>query len=259
MSGVSERYREAWESYWRATSDAPGEAIWDADPSLSAARDADRLAPHTDASLPIVDLGCGNGTQTRYLATRFGRALGVDLSHAAVEHARRADTAGAVAEFRQLSLTDPAAVQELHERLGDVNVYMRAVIHQSDAPDRRPVAEAVATLVGRRGRGFVAELTEESKTTLARLAESPGGPPLKLRRVFDHDLRPADAGDIEVRELLAAAGLRILAEGPTALAQTEQWADGSRVELPARWFVVGRAPEGGGRLSTGVVRPPHSA
>ena len=259
MSGVSERYREAWESYWRATSDAPGEAIWDASPSLSAARDVDRLAPHADLSLPIVDLGCRNGTQTRYLATRFGRALGVDLSHAAVEHARRADTARAVAEFRQLSLTDPAAVHELHERLGDVNVYMRAVIHQSDAPDRRPVAEAVATLVGRRGRGFVAELTEESKTTLARLAETPGGPPLKLRRVFDHDLRPADAGDVEVRELLAAAGLRILAEGPTALAQTEQWADGSRVELPARWFVVGRAPEGGGRLSTGVVRPPHSA
>jgi hypothetical protein len=46
-----------------------------------------------------------------------------------------------------------------------------------------------------------------------------------------------------VRELLAAAGLRILAEGPTALAQTEQWADGSRVELPARWFVVGRPAE----------------
>jgi len=255
---VSERYREAWESYWRATSDAPGEAIWDADPSLSAARDIDRLAPHADLSLPILDLGCGNGTQTRYLAARCGRALGVDLSHAAVEHARRADTAR-TAEFRQLSLTDPAAVRELHEHLGDANVYMRAVIHQSDAPDRRPVAEAVATLVGSRGRGFVAELTEESKTTLTRLAESPGGPPLKLRRVFDHGLKPADAGDSEVAEVLAAAGLRILAEGPTALAQTEQWADGSRVELPARWFVVGRAPEGGGRLSTGVVRPPHSA
>ncbi|MFI0815207.1 methyltransferase domain-containing protein [Streptomyces sp. NPDC021098] len=240
---VSERYREAWESYWRETSDAPGEAIWDADPALSAARDVDRLVPHADLSLPVVDLGCGNGTQTRYLATRFGRAVGVDLSHAAVAHARRADTARS-AEFRQLSLTDAAAVRALRDGLGDVNIYMRAVIHQSDAPDRRPVAEAVATLVGRRGRGFLAELTEESKTTLARLAETPGGPPLKLRRVFDHGLKPADAGDTEVPELLAAAGLRILAEGPTALAQTEQWADGSRVELPARWFVVARAEEG---------------
>ncbi|MET7766731.1 class I SAM-dependent methyltransferase [Streptomyces sp. NPDC005355] len=236
---VSERYRQAWESYWRNTSDTPGEAIWDADPSLTAAPHLELLTPHMDPSLPIVDLGCGNGTQTRYLASRFERALGVDLSSAAVEHARRADTEGA-AEFRQLNLTDAAGVRELHDRLGDVNVYMRAVIHQSDAPDRRPVAEAVAELVGQRGRAFVAELTEESKTVLGELAQGPDGPPPKLRRVLDHGLRPADAADTEVPELLAAVGLDVLAEGPTALAQTERWADGSRVELPARWFVVRR-------------------
>ncbi|MBL1115182.1 class I SAM-dependent methyltransferase [Streptomyces sp. 110] len=237
---VSERYRQAWESYWRETSDVPGDAIWDVDPSLGAAPHLDLLAPHADTSLPIVDLGCGNGTQTRYLAARFGRTLGVDLSQAAVEHARRADPAGA-AEYRRLSLTDTAAVADLARRLDDANVYMRAVIHQSDAADRRPVAEAVATLLGRRGRGFVAELTEESKAVLAKLAGSPGGPPPKLRRVLDHGLRPADAADKEVPEVLAEAGLEILADGPTALAQTEQWPDGSRVELPARWFVVSRA------------------
>ncbi|MEU4895553.1 class I SAM-dependent methyltransferase [Streptomyces sp. NPDC044780] len=237
---VSERYRQAWESYWLNTSDVPGDAIWDADPSLSAAPHLDLLVPHADPSLPIVDLGCGNGTQTRHLATRFERALGVDLSRAAVEHARRADPAG-VAEFQQLSLTDAAGVRELSRRLGDANVYMRAVIHQSDAPDRRAVAEAVATLLGRRGRGFVAELTAESKAVLGELAASPGGPPPKLRRVLDHGLRPADAADKEIPEVLAEAGLEILAEGPTSLAQTEQWPDGSRVELPARWFVVSRA------------------
>ncbi|MBU3869951.1 methyltransferase domain-containing protein [Streptomyces sp. 4503] len=236
---VSERYRQAWESYWQQTSDAPGDAIWDADPSLSAAPHLALLAPYADPSLPIVDLGCGNGTQTRYLASRFGRAVGVDLSRAAVERARGADPAGA-AEYRQLGLTDAAGVAELARRLGDANVYMRAVIHQSDAADRRPVAEAVTTLLGRRGRGFVVELTAESKAVLAELAASPGGPPLKLRRVFDHGLRPADAADKEVPEVLAEAGLEILAEGPTALAQTEQWPDGSRVELPARWFVVSR-------------------
>ncbi|OPF78495.1 SAM-dependent methyltransferase [Streptomyces antioxidans] len=237
---VSERYRQAWESYWRETSDAPGDAIWDADPSLSAAPHLDLLTPHSDTSLPIVDLGCGNGTQTRYLASRFGRAVGVDLSQAAVEHARRADPAGA-AEYRRLSLTDAAAVADLARRLGDTNVYMRAVIHQSDAADRHPVAGAVATLLGRRGRGFVVELTARSKAVLGELAASPGGPPPKLRRVFDHGLRPADAADKEIPEVLADAGLEILADGPTALAQTEQWPDGSRVELPARWFVVARA------------------
>ncbi|KAK1183074.1 methyltransferase domain-containing protein [Streptomyces sp. NBS 14/10] len=234
---VSERYRQAWESYWQHTSDAPGEAIWDADPSLSAIPHLALLAPYADATLPIADLGCGNGTQTRYLATRFPRAIGVDLSSAAIDHARRADTEK-VAEFEQLSLTDTARVQELHERLGDANVYMRAVIHQSDPSDRLPVVEAVATLLGRRGRAFVAELTEESKTVLREAAQSPGGPPPKLRRVFDHDLRPADARTAEVPELLREAGLTVLADGPTTLPQTEYRADGTRIDLPAHWYVV---------------------
>ncbi|MEU7240158.1 class I SAM-dependent methyltransferase [Streptomyces sparsogenes] len=240
---VSERYRQAWEGYWRNTSDAPGEAIWDTDPSLAAIPHLRLLTPHADTGLPIVDLGCGNGTQTRCLAAHFPRALGVDLSRAAIDHARRADTAK-VAEFEQLNLTDAEAVRELHERLGDANVYLRAVIHQSDPSDRRPVAEAVATLLGRRGRAFVAELTEESKSVLRDAAQDPGGPPPKLRRVFDHGLRPADAQDAEVPELLREAGLTVLAQGPTTLPQTEYRADGTRIDLPARWFVVapGTAP-----------------
>src|SRR6478752_4324352 len=87
---VSQGYRESWEGFWSATSDAPGEAIWDSDPSLTSVPDSKLLLPYADASLPVVDLGCGNGTQTRYLATCFARAIGVDLSHAAIEHARRA-------------------------------------------------------------------------------------------------------------------------------------------------------------------------
>ncbi|MGP3982264.1 class I SAM-dependent methyltransferase [Streptomyces sp. KR80] len=236
---VSQRYREAWESYWRDTSDAPGEAIWDSDPSVTAIPHMEWFAPHADPSLPIVDLGCGNGTQTRYLATRFPRAIGVDLSSAAIEHARRADSES-VAEFRQLNLTDVDDVRELHEQLGDTNVYMRAVIHQSEPQDRPGVAAAVAGMVGTAGRAFVAELTSASKAVLQRAVQSPDGPPPKLARVFKHGLKPAEADDAEVPRLLRQAGLEVLAQGDTALAQTEYLEDGTRIELPARWFVLGR-------------------
>ncbi|MFD5753367.1 class I SAM-dependent methyltransferase [Streptomyces sp. NPDC127033] len=234
---VSSRYRESWEGYWRETSDAPGEAIWDCDPSLSSVPHSDLLVPHADTSLPVVDLGCGNGTQTRYLATRFARAIGVDLSHAAIEHARRADTTG-TAEFEQLNLVDHDAVRALRQRTGDTNVYMRAVIHQSEPQDRPAVAAAVAELVGTRGRAFVAELTPASKAVLQGAVESPGGPPEKLRRVFEHGLRPASVTDEEVPDLLREAGLEILASGDTALPQTEHLPDGTRIDLPARWFVL---------------------
>jgi SAM-dependent methyltransferase len=237
---VPEDYRNAWESYWRETTDAPGEAIWDSAPSLTAEPHTELLLPYAYTALPIVDLGCGNGTQTRYLAGRFAKAVGVDLSHAAIEHARRADAAG-VAEFEQLDLVDGAAVRELHRRLGDCHIYMRAVIHQSRPENRAAVADAVAELVGTRGRAFVVELVSASRDVLRQAAEGPDGPPPKLRRVFAHGLKPADASDEEVPALLAEAGLDIFTSGDTALAQTEYLANGTRIELPARWFVVGRS------------------
>ncbi|MFI6690922.1 class I SAM-dependent methyltransferase [Streptomyces sp. NPDC050433] len=237
---VSERYRDSWESYWRETSDAPGEAIWDSDPSLAAVPHCDILLPHADPALPVIDLGCGNGTQTRYLATRFARAVGVDLSHAAIEHAQRADT-DKVAEFEQLSLVDDVAVRALSARVGEAHVYMRAVIHQSEPKDRSAVAGAVAALLGTRGRAFVVELTSGSKTVLQQAAGAPGGPPAKLRRVFDHGLKPAGAADDEVPRVLGEAGLRIIDSGDTTLPQTEYLADGTRLDLPARWFVLAPA------------------
>ncbi|WP_328535858.1 class I SAM-dependent methyltransferase [Streptomyces sp. NBC_00344] len=237
---VSQQYRQAWEGFWSATSDTPGEAIWDCDASLSSGPHCELLLPYADISLPVVDLGCGNGTQTRYLSTVFARAMGVDLSHAAIEHARRADPAG-VADFEQLNLADGDAVKDLHRRIGDTNVYMRAVIHQSEHAARPAVAAAVAELVGEKGRAFVVELTPASRDVLQQAAQAPDGPPEKLRRIFDHGLKPAGATDEEVPELLESAGLTILASGDTVLPQTEQMPDGSRIDLPARWFVLAAA------------------
>ncbi|MFE0512609.1 class I SAM-dependent methyltransferase [Streptomyces sp. NPDC058964] len=234
---ISADYRNAWESYWRETSDKPGEAIWDSDPSLTAVPHSELLLRYADTARTIVDLGCGNGTQTRYLATRFAKAVGVDLSHAAIDHARRA-AGGDTVEFEQLDLTDTDAVRALRARLGDSNVYMRAVIHQSEPTARPLVADAVAEIIGARGRAFVVELTSASRQVLQRAAAGPAGPPPKLRRVFQHGLKPADAADEEIPQLLGKAGLEILASGETALPQTEYMADGTRIDLPARWFVL---------------------
>ncbi|MGW3091430.1 SAM-dependent methyltransferase [Streptomyces sp. NPDC001108] len=158
---------------------------------------------------------------------------------AAVAHARRANPAGST-EFAQLDLVDAAAVAALHDRIGDAHVYLRAVIHQSEPEARPAVAAAVATLVGKRGRAFVTEPTPASKDVLRQVAQGPDGPPEKLRRVLEHGLRPAEATEEEVRRLLGETGLTLLADGAGALVQTAYLPDGTRVELPARWFVLGR-------------------
>ncbi|MCX4681996.1 class I SAM-dependent methyltransferase [Streptomyces sp. NBC_01433] len=236
---VSDRYRTAWEGFWEQSSGEQGEPFWDADPALAARRDVEHLTPYADYCLPVADLGCGNGTQTRFLATRFTLAVGVDLSAAAIAHARRTDPSGA-ATYEQLNLADPMQTGALHERLGDTNVYMRAVLHQSDPEDRPAVAAAVAQLVGAHGRALILEPTGQAKAVIAAVAAQPGGPSLKLRRVKEHDLRPGEVAEGEVAALLRAAGLTVLGEGATALAMSETRPDGSPVGLPARWFVAGR-------------------
>ncbi|MCX5214651.1 methyltransferase domain-containing protein [Kitasatospora sp. NBC_00240] len=241
---ASERYARAWEGYWAESKGEPGEPFWDADATLTAAPHTELFAPHVDRTLPVVDLGCGNGTQTRYLAGHFPRAVGVDLSASAVAHARRADR-DAVAEFEQLDLADLVGVRRLGDRLGEANVYMRAVLHQSDPADRAPVAAAVALVLGRRGRGFVVEPTAAAKAVLQQVADGPDGPPERLRQVRKHRLRPAEVAPGELPALLGGAGLAILDQGETGLAMSQRHPDGTRVALPAQWFVVAAA--GGSR------------
>ncbi|MCQ4083712.1 class I SAM-dependent methyltransferase [Streptomyces sp. RB6PN25] len=232
-------YQQAWEGFWAAAPKEAGAVIWDTAAADASAAHLPLFEPHFDASLPVVDVGCGNGTQTRYLAEVYDRAIGVDLARGAVERARAADTAGA-AEYRGLDAADEDAVRRLHDETGDVNVYMRAILHQCEATDRPKVVAGLALLIGDRGRIFDIELATAAKQVLAAAAQGPDGPPPKLRPVLEHGLTPAEMPDGSVAELYRSAGLDVLAHGELPLVMTEHRSDGSRIDLPAHWVVAGR-------------------
>ncbi|MFF8633158.1 methyltransferase domain-containing protein [Streptomyces pilosus] len=237
---VTSRYRAAWEGFWREAPREPGAVFWDAEPALTAARHLALFEPRlTDPGLPLVDLGCGNGTQTRFLAGRFPRVVGADLSAAALEQARAADPAGRAA-YRLLDAADKAATQALHAELGDANVYLRGVLHQCEPDDRQALADGVATVVGGRGRAFLVEPSEAAGAVLRSMATGPGGPPPKLAPVLRHGIAPGTVADADVPEFLTAAGLTVLASGALPLTTTAYAPDGTRVALPSRWYVTGR-------------------
>lgn len=145
---VASRYRQAWEGFWREAPDEPGGVFWDADPKVTAALHLALFEPHlVDAELALVDLGCGNGTQTRYFADRFPRVIGADLSAAALDHARRADPAQR-AGYRELDAAEKGAAEALHAELGDANVYVRGVLHSCEPADRQPLVNGIAALAG---------------------------------------------------------------------------------------------------------------
>ncbi len=60
-------YAGIWETYWRATALDRQAPLWDV------AADQARLVGLLDGGLPVVDLSCGNGTQTIRLAGHFAR------------------------------------------------------------------------------------------------------------------------------------------------------------------------------------------
>ncbi|MFJ8079725.1 class I SAM-dependent methyltransferase [Streptomyces sp. NPDC096205] len=238
---VTSRYRQAWEGFWQEASDEPGSVFWDAEPPLTAAVHVALFEPLlADPALPLIDLGCGNGTQTRFFADRFPHVIGVDLAAAALEHARLADPAGQAA-YRQLDATDKTEAETLHAELGDANVYMRGVLHQCEPDDRQPLADGLATLIGTRGRAFLVEPSEAAGAVLRGLAQSPEGPPAKLAPVFRHGIAPGEVTDAAVADHLTAAGLTVLGTGDLPLTTTEHTADGTRIRIPSKWLVVGRA------------------
>ncbi|MFF3612978.1 class I SAM-dependent methyltransferase [Streptomyces sp. NPDC002580] len=238
---VNSRYRGAWEGFWREAPAEQGEVLWDAAPAVTAGVHLALFEPHLAAAdLPFVDLGCGNGTQTRYFADRFPRVVGTDLAAPALDRARDADPAG-VARYRLLDATDKAETEVLHAELGDANVYMRGVLHQAEPDDRQPLADGLATLVGERGRVFLVELAEAAGSILRGLAQSADGPPPKLAPVFRHGIAPGEVADAAVPGYVRAAGLTVLASGELPLVTTEHLPDGTLIELPSKWLVAGRS------------------
>ena len=237
---VTSRYREAWEGFWREAPDGQGAVFWDAAAAQTVGLHLALFEPKLrDPGLQMVDLGCGNGTQTRFLADRFSHVVGADLSAAALAHARHADPAGQAA-YRLLDAADKTEVETLHAELGDANVYMRGVLHQVEPDDRQPLVDGIATLIGERGHAFLVELAEAARPIIGELAQDPAGPPAKLAPVLRHGIAPGDVPDDEVPELLRAAGLTILASGELPLITTEFTADGARIELPSKWVIATR-------------------
>ncbi|MEV6103947.1 methyltransferase domain-containing protein [Streptomyces sp. NPDC051940] len=235
---VSADSLKAWEGFWADAPEGEGAVFWDAPPALAAQLHLPLFADHFQAGLPLVDVGCGNGTQTRYLAGRYRGVHGVDLSAAAVERARSADPAGR-AGYEQADAADEAAMERLHGRLGDCDVYLRGVLHQAPEPDRPRIVRGIAALTGGRGRVFAVELAEAAKPVLMGLAQRPQGPPAKLLPVLTHGIVPGEVSDAALPRLFREAGLTVLADGELPLATTEFEADGSRLALPSKWLVAG--------------------
>jgi SAM-dependent methyltransferase len=234
------RYLTSWEGYWSTATGAPGEIFWDADPAHAAQQDLVLFQDYVDPQLPLIDLGCGNGTQTRFLADHFARVIGTEISPTAVDIAQTKNAAPN-ASYRILDVLCPGDAQALHEEIGDANVYMRTVLHQLSAADHATAIQSIERLLGRSGILYFVELSSAAEPYFTQLIEQYGPPP-GLARVFQHEITPGMLNENDLEVLFPSDRFTLLGTGQSHIHTVHTLPTGEVVKVPAFYAILRQRP-----------------
>lgn len=237
MTAVN-RYATSWESFWGSTTGTAGEVFWDADPIHASRQDLTLFSDYFDPRLPLIDLGCGNGTQTRFLANHFTNVIGTEIAPAAVELAGKTNGAANVT-YRLLDVLCPEDAQRLHNEIGDANLYMRAVLHQLSPVDHETAVESIERLLGATGTLYLIELSSAAEPYFARLIQQYGPPP-GLVRVFQHQITPGMLHENDLKSLFPSDRFTILGTGPSQIRTVHTLPTGGVVEVPSFYAILRR-------------------
>jgi SAM-dependent methyltransferase len=233
---ASNRYLTSWESFWSTSTGAEGEIFWDADPAHASQQDVALFQGSIDPQLPLIDLGCGNGTQTRFLADHFARVLGTEISPAAVQIAQAKNVAPN-ASYRVLDVLCPDDAQALHEEIGDANVYMRAVLHQLSPADHATAIQSIERLLGRKGVLYLIELSSAAEPFFAQLIKQYGPPP-GLARVFQHQITPGMVNENDLERLFPPDRFTLLRTGKSYIQTVHTLPTGEVAKVPAFYAIL---------------------
>ena len=211
-------YRSNWDAYYESIGSKTESIPWDVSPDLASVKDFERMKGFFNLDLPVVDIGCGVGTQTVFLNREFNRVMGTDVSDGAVKIARKKFKDSGV-EFRQLDVLNLDQVIDLHGELGDCNVYMRGTLQQILHGDRKAFSASMDILLGSEGRLYFVELSTEAQSFFLDLHRKLGGLPPELKRVLAEKVtKMVGVGLEEVDRIFDKTKFKINGKGKTTIA-----------------------------------------
>lgn len=234
---------QAWDRYWAGIqrTGPGGEVLWDAASKEELDDVRARVLAHMDTSLPMVDLGCGNGRFSRLFAAHFPKVVGIDVSPHAVARAKEESRGADHVEYRVLDASAAGAGKKLADELGEANVYMRGVFHVLDAEQRRNAVQSLADLTGARGAVYCAETNYEGDPLDQLVAQGATATtmPEPLRKCIAAGIKPPrHFGDAQIREFLPDNRWKIVESGPTTMRGVPLTSKGETEPIPSFYAVV---------------------
>lgn len=255
--GSAPRPQAAWERFWRAVrrTGPEGDVLWDGAGESELDWWRATAAAYLDPSLPLLDVGCGNGRLSRLFAGTFPTVLGVDVAAAAVEVAERESRGTPSLRFRQLDVTAPDAAEALLAEVGPANVVVRGVLHILSVPDRRKAADTIHRVLA--GRGSLLLLETNWRGDLLGYLEYLGGRsgrlPAALGRLVENHVPPPSAfGARERAQTFSASHWVTVREGPVDIAPVHSLGPDAARTIPGYHAVLRTRPAGAGTGTAGT-------
>lgn len=229
--------RENWDRYWSSIHDS-SEVLWNVPHVLGVKLDFENFQPFfKDSHLPLIDFGCGDGTQTQFFAQHFTKVIGLEISNTAIELARhKAQNAGLSLNYYLLNNLE--TVQQIHEHFGDANIYMRGVLHQIQHQERSLVAEQLKILVGDTGTIYIVELSSQAHNLLQQKIQNQEMP-LGLAKVLESKIKPGTVSLENLQSLFTPLNFSFLESGESFMAINAN-SNGEFIHLPAQYAIMRR-------------------
>lgn len=232
---VRVKYGKYWDLHYHRTYQQAGEkSPWDVDPHLAAETDIPVFRDFFDPKLPLVDLGCGTGNQSAFLANSFSPVVGLDASVEAIAIAAKQYSRDQRLLFEVFDATDKKQAEKFHRKFGDVNVYMRGVLHQIRTEDQSEFLGVLRLLMGKTGVMYLVEVSQAINELLSENTALPG----PLSKALAASLKPTGISMKSLTRLFPNDQFIILKSDNTRLITNIRNHGGQCIEIPAFYALI---------------------
>ncbi|NOQ64215.1 MAG: methyltransferase domain-containing protein [Methyloprofundus sp.] len=228
-----------WDLFYQQTlNNNKTKALWDVPASLAAAKDFEQFKNDLTNDLPIIDLGCGTGTQSLFFAQFYPQVIGLDVSQQAIDYAEH-NSAKKNISFDIFNGLDRHKAREIHQQWGDVHIYMRGVFHQILPSDQVNFIEVIKIFLGQQGKLFLCEVSDNIRTYFSQEnGTSFSQLPTKLKAVFISHLPPRGVSLRDLTESFPERDFSIISMGNTQLYTNIKIKDSEPIFIPAVYAII---------------------